>query len=206
MPYKEVLMPEIVQKTVEAGRCAVNCLKAGSAKGRDVLLLHGMSFQAQTWRDLGTLSALGDAGYDVSAIDMPGFGLTKMCGLGPDEVLLGFIESEGIKKPVLVGPSMGGRICLNFTLSHPDLVGGLVLIGSVGVEENRGRLGTIKVPTLIVWGGRDHIAPMANAELLNREIKGSRLLVIEGARHPAYLDAPDQWHRELIGFLKENFG
>jgi len=199
-------MPGIVQKSIEVGRCSVNCLKAGNASGRDILLLHGMSFQAQTWRDLGTLDALGGAGYDVTAIDMPGFGLTKKCGAGPDAVLSGVIEAEAMRKPVLVGPSMGGRISLNFALDYPDLVGGLVLIGTVGVEENRGRLRTVRVPTLIVWGGNDHIASISNAELLNREVAGSKLLVIDGARHPAYLDAPELWHRELLGFLKENFG
>jgi abhydrolase domain-containing protein 14 len=198
-------MAEILQKTIKIGPCEINALKAGSAKGHDILLLHGMSFQAKTWQDLGTLDALGDAGYDVTAADMPGFGLTKRCGIGPDEVLVKIMEAEGLKKPVLVGPSMGGRISLNFALDHPDMVGGLVLIGCVSVEENRGRLKTIAVPTFIVWGSKDHIAPLSNAELLHKEIKGSKLLVIEDARHPAYLDNPALWHQELLRFLKENF-
>ncbi len=148
------------------------------------------------------MNVLGDAGYDVTAIDMPGFGLTKKCGMGPDAVLEKFLEVEGLRKPVLVGPSMGGRISLNFALDHPGLVGGLVLIGCVSVEENRDRLSTIKVPTLIVWGSNDHIAPLSNAELLHSEIKGSRLLIIDGARHPAYLDNPVLWHSELTGFYE----
>ena len=198
-------MADITQRIVRVNNCSINCLKSGSSKGKDILLLHGMSFQAQTWQDLGTLNVLGDAGYDVTAIDMPGFGLTKKCGMGPDAVLEKFLEVEGLRKPVLVGPSMGGRISLNFALDHPGLVGGLVLIGCVSVEENRDRLSTIKVPTLIVWGANDHIAPMSNAELLHAEIKGTRLLIIDGARHPAYLDNPGLWHTELLGFMGENF-
>lgn len=199
-------MAEIIQKVVKVGSCEINTLKAGSRKGHDILFLHGMSFQANTWKELGTLDALGGAGYDVTAIDIPGFGLTKKCGMGPDEVLVRFIEAEGLKKPVLVGPSMGGRISLGFALDHPDLVGGLVLIGCVSVEENRDRLKTIKVPTFIVWGSKDHIAPLSNSQLLHKEIKGSKLLVIEDARHPAYLDNPELWHKELLGFLEENYG
>ncbi|MGA2193125.1 MAG: alpha/beta hydrolase [Nitrospirota bacterium] len=199
------MSPETIQKTVKAGGCEINTLKAGSSKGKDILLLHGMSFQAETWRDLGTLGVLGGAGYDVTAIDMPGFGRTKKCGAGPDAVLLKFFEAEGLRKPVMIGPSMGGRTALNFALDHPELVGGLVLIGCVSVEENRDRLHTIGVPTLIVWGEKDHIAPMSNAELLHREIKGARLLVIAGARHPAYLDNPQLWHTELLDFLKANY-
>jgi len=194
-------MADIIQKSVKVNNCSINCLKSGSSKGKDILLLHGMSFQAQTWQDLGTLNVLGDAGYDVTAIDMPGFGLTKKCGMGPDAVLEKFLEVEGLRKPVLVGPSMGGRISLNFALDHPDMIGGLVLVGCVGVEENRARLSSINVPVFIVWGSNDHIAPISNAELLHKEIKGSKLLVIDGARHPAYLDNPALWHKELLAFL-----
>lgn len=180
----------------------MNCLKAGSAKGKDILLLHGMSFQAQTWADLGTLELLGMAGCDVTAVDMPGFGLSKKCGTGPDSVLLKLFEAESLKKPVMVGPSMGGRICINFTLEYQEMVGGLVLVGSVGVDENRERIKTIRVPTLIVWGEKDHIAPISNAEFLNREITGSKLLVIPGAKHPAYLDNPEMFHDALLEFLR----
>ena len=196
---------DILQKSTRVGGCAMNVLKCGNPKGKDILLLHGMSFQAETWRNLGTLEVLGGAGYDVTAADMPGFGLTKKCGMGPDAAVMGLIEAEGLKKPVLVGPSMGGRISLNFALDHPEHVGGLVLIGCVSVEENRSRLSTIKVPTLIVWGSKDHIAPLTNAALLHSEIKGSELLIIEGARHPAYLDDPILWHKELLGFMERNF-
>ena len=196
-------MSGIIQKTIKAGPCELNCLKSGSAKGRDILLLHGMSFQAQTWADLGTLEVLGIAGYDVTAVDMPGFGLSKKCGTEPDEVLLKLFEAESLKKPVMVGPSMGGRICINFTLEHQEMVGGLVLVGSVGVDENRERIKTIRVPTLIVWGEKDHIAPISNAEFLNREIKGSKLLVIPGGKHPAYLDNPEMFHDALLEFMRE---
>jgi abhydrolase domain-containing protein 14 len=195
-------MSGLIQKTITAGPCELNCLKSGSAKGRDILLLHGMSFQARTWADLGTLEVLGMAGYDVTAVDMPGFGLSRKCGTGPDEVLLKLFEAESLKKPVMVGPSMGGRICINFALEHQEMVGGLVLVGSVGVDENRERIKTIRVPTLIVWGEKDHIAPISNAEFLNREIAGSKLLVIPKGKHPAYLDNPEMFHDALLEFLR----
>jgi abhydrolase domain-containing protein 14 len=198
-------MAKVKQRFVEVGNCRVNTLSVSNPNGKDVLMLHGMSFRAGTWKELGTLDALGASGYDVTAADMPGFGDTGKCGAGPDKVLVGLMEKLGLDRPVLVGPSMGGRISLNFALDHPELVGGLVLIGCVSVEENRERLKSIKVPVFIVWGSRDHIAPMSNAELLKKEVGGSRLLVIEGAKHPAYLDEPELWHRELVKFLDENY-
>lgn len=38
---------------------------------RNVLLLHGAKYSAQTWQELGTLSLLADAGFRVAAVDLP---------------------------------------------------------------------------------------------------------------------------------------
>jgi len=198
-------MSKVEKKAVPVGKCSINTLRVENKGGKDILLLHGMSFQAKTWADLGTLDVLGKAGYNDIAADMPGFGETARCGTNPQDALKGLIQAEGLNKPVLVGPSMGGRICLNFALDHPDMIGGLVLVGCVSVEENRDRLKTIKVPTFIVWGSKDHIAPISNAHLLDKEIPDSRLLIIEDAPHPAYLGNPDLWHTELLKFLDGNF-
>jgi len=198
-------MSKVVKKSVSVGKCSINTLRYENKGAKDILLLHGMSFQAKTWLDLGTLDKLGKAGYNVVAADMPGFGETEKCGTNPQNALKGLIEAEGLNRPVLVGPSMGGRISLNFALDNPDMVGGLVLIGCVSVEENKDRLNGIAVPTFIVWGDKDRIAPISNAHLLDKEVPDSRLLIIEGAPHPAYLGEPELWHSELIRFMDDKF-
>lgn len=38
---------------------------------RNVMLLHGARYSAQTWKDLGTLHLLADAGYRFAAVDLP---------------------------------------------------------------------------------------------------------------------------------------
>lgn len=45
---------------------------SGQATGFSVLLLHGIRFSSETWKNLGTLHRLAQAGYRAVAIDLPG--------------------------------------------------------------------------------------------------------------------------------------
>ena len=49
-------------------------LEAGPPGPTTVLLLHGARFSSETWRGLGTIATLADAGHHVIAFDLPGFG------------------------------------------------------------------------------------------------------------------------------------
>ncbi|MCB2181811.1 MAG: alpha/beta hydrolase [Desulfobulbaceae bacterium] len=184
------------------GQCKIHYIETDSPAGQDVVLLHGMKFQAATWKELGTLATLDDAGKHAIALDLPGFGGSPDCDVNPDQVLVDFITQKKLEKPVVIGPSMGGRLTIEFCLDHPELVGGLVLVGAVGVQENKARLARINVPTLIVWGGEDAISPIENGKTLHELIKGSAYHVINGAPHPCYLEQPDEWHRVLLSFLE----
>ncbi len=194
-------MAAIEEKNITVDACNLHLLKAGKAGKNEIVLLHGLKFQAATWQETGTLQALADGGYRAIAMDMPGFGGSPACDAEQDAVLSGAIEAETGGKPVLLGPSMGGRIVLEFAISHPDQVSALILVGAVGVEENRDRLALITVPTLLIWGSEDQISPLANSEILLTEIKGARRVIIEGAPHPCYLDQPDAFHKAVLEFL-----
>jgi abhydrolase domain-containing protein 14 len=195
-----------IDQNIPVGDCQIHLIKTGGAGGKTLLFLHGMKFNAATWRDLGTLAKMGEAGYEAVALDLPGFGQSPPCDLAPVQVVHQVISSQHLDKPILVGPSMGGKVALDFVLAHPDLVGGLVLVGAVGVEERKDQLATINVPTLIVWGSEDAISPLAHGDLLASLIPDARLVLVPGAPHPCYLDQPDIWHWELTSFLAENFG
>ncbi|MDY6951377.1 MAG: alpha/beta hydrolase [Thermodesulfobacteriota bacterium] len=198
-------MAHILSREMVVGACTIYSLEGKHRDGQDILLVHGAKFQAATWQELGTLDRLHDAGFAPQAIDLPGFGKSPKCAVPPEKVLQAFIAEQKLSRPVLVGPSMGGRICLDVALNHPESVGGLVLIGAVGVGQREDRLDTIQVPCLILWGSNDAIAPLASAHLLQERIVGAELRIFDGAGHPCYLDQPDLWHEELLAFLKRHF-
>ena len=79
----------------------------------------------------------------------------------------------------------------------------MILVGPVGVAENRHRLGAVKVPVLAIWGEEDAVSPLANGRILEQEVDNCRLVVINSAPHPCYLDNAPQFHRELHEFLTE---
>ncbi|WP_461832841.1 alpha/beta fold hydrolase [Desulfothermus sp.] len=196
---------DIEKKYVEIEDCKINTLSAGSEADNCIVLLHGAKFKAQTWKDLGTIEALANAGYRVVAMDMPGFGESPYCLMEQIDVLYNVIKKLNIETPVILGPSMGGRITLNFYFKYKDIPKGLVLVGTVGIEENAPRIKELSVPTLIVWGEKDDLAPIKYAHFLKENIPNSKLVVIKDGPHPCYLKDPDTFHRELINFLSEVF-
>lgn len=198
-------MAEIISRNIDVGPCTVNSLQTKKTPGQDIVLLHGARFQAATWKEIKTLDRLYNAGYRPHAIDLPGFGKSPRCTVAPEAVLEAFIQHEKLSRPVLVGPSMSGKISLDFALKHPESVGGLVLIGAVGVREKSEQLDTIRVPCLIVWGSSDTVAPLENGRLLHQKIQGAELRIFDNAGHPCYLDQPELWNQELLTFLRKKF-
>jgi abhydrolase domain-containing protein 14 len=195
-------MNGVVEKMIWMGECPLSCLQAGVA-GVDVLLLHGMSFEAETWLEIGTLGHLADEGYRATALDLPGFGKTPACTASIDELMATFIREAALELPVLVGPSMGGRISLAYALSHQEEISGLVLIAPTEVDRYEHKLADLHLPALILWGSKDEIIDPHNARLLHQGISSSRLEIFEGAHHPCYLEQTDRWHQVLLEFLAE---
>lgn len=193
-------MHSIETKTIIVDGSPINTLQAGDFTTTPILFLHGKAFQAKTWQELGTLKAVIDAGFSFLALDLPGFGKSPEAGIDPEEVIRQVMKAAEIDRAIIVGPSMGGKIALEFTLNNPDKVAGLVLVGAVGVKENQARLCELPPGSLIIWGENDHISDPENGRLLNREISDSRLVVFKDAKHPCYLEQPDFWHETLVEF------
>src|SRR5829696_2307562 len=62
-------------------------------------------------------------------------------------------------------------------------------------------LAALGLPTLLLWGEDDEFAPVAGAHRFQRELPDTELVVVEGARHFVWEDAPEECAEALTGFL-----
>lgn len=106
----------------------VNYIQYG--KGKDILLLHGWGQNVEMMKPLG--DGFCDR-YRITIIDFPGFGNSEE----PHEawtidkyslMLEEFVKQVGIKKPIVMGHSFGGRVAIRY--SARNNIEKLVLFGS----------------------------------------------------------------------------
>lgn len=106
----------------------VNYIQYG--KGKDILLLHGWG------QNIEMMKPIGDNFSDkcrITIIDFPGFGQSdepKEAWTIEDysNMLEKFVKEVGIKKPIIMGHSFGGRVAIRYSAYNP--IEKLVLFGS----------------------------------------------------------------------------
>jgi pimeloyl-ACP methyl ester carboxylesterase len=67
----------------------------------------------------------------------------------------------------------------------------------------RDRLPDVKVPTLIVWGEKDSIIPVRDADEFERLIEDSRKVVMKDTGHIPMAERPQAFNDVLVDFLAE---
>ena len=107
---------ESTYTTIAGGR--IHYLAAGPADAPAVLFLHGASFSAQTWLELGTLVLLAEQGYRAVAVDLPGYGQSAQVESQPVDFMLDLLGDLNLARPALVSPSMSGQYSLPLVANH----------------------------------------------------------------------------------------
>jgi pimeloyl-ACP methyl ester carboxylesterase len=106
-----------------------------------------------------------------------------------------------LPRPPYGGPGIARVLLPDFLRAGPASVamaGTRVVLGDM-----RPMMQAIRAPALLVWGEGDPLVPVHYGEAMQREIAGSRLVVIPGAAHVAMWDAPEEFNRLAASFLDE---
>lgn len=62
---------------------------------------------------------------------------------------------------------------------------------------------TIKRPTLIIWGRQDGLVSLADGERFNKDIVGSKMIVIDQCGHVPNTEKPGEFNAAVLKFLAE---
>lgn len=127
--------------------------EVGGGRGRSpVVFLHGAgSSGLLEWRYV--LPVVGGR-RRVLAPDFPGFGFSMKPPLRYgiplfERTLLRYLDRRRLRRPLLVGASMGGRVAIEFALRHPERVSRLILVDSLGFGMPRAPLlGVLAAPVV----------------------------------------------------------
>jgi pimeloyl-ACP methyl ester carboxylesterase len=114
-----------------AGERTFYALYQGDVQGKcNLVLVHGAGGSHLDWS--APLRRLREA--NVYALDLPGHGRSEGTGRGSiaayRDFLLAFLDALGLERAAVVGHSMGGAIAIDFALSYPDRLAGLILVGT----------------------------------------------------------------------------
>jgi pimeloyl-ACP methyl ester carboxylesterase len=105
---------------------------------------------------------------------------------------------------------------LRVVFAHPDKLPGALLfeqtkgagkpgfidaLDAISAYPLRDRLERISVPTLVVWGEKDRLVPLRDADVFEELIPDSRKIVYPDTGHVAMLERPDRFNADVEEFL-----
>lgn len=185
---------------------SVHYLDTERAGSPAIVLLHGASFSAATWQQIGTLAALATAGYRALAVDLPGFGQSATTRVPREEWLQQLLAELQLATPVILAASMSGSYALPFITSTPTQIAGFVAVAPVGIPTYQEHLGRIQAPVLAIWGEYDRTIPRSDADLLVQSVPHGRLVIIPQGSHAPYMNDPTRFNTELLAFMAQCSG
>ena len=121
----------------------INYIQYGT--GKDILLLHGWGQNIEMMKPVGDNFSNK---FRITILDFPGFGQSEE----PKEpwniekysvMLEKFVSATGIKKPIVIGHSFGGRVAIRYSARNP--IEKLVLFGSPCIRLSENLSLTVKI-------------------------------------------------------------
>ena len=141
------------------------------------------------------------------AVDMLGFGFTDRAvysAISPAAIkqhLHDFWRQMVAQPCIVVGASMGGAAAIDFTLTYPDAVAGLVLLDSAGFAAGPA-MGKFMVPPLDSWATAFLRNPRVRRNISRQAYYGKSWVTADAELCAAlHLQCP-RWKEALIAFTK----
>jgi pimeloyl-ACP methyl ester carboxylesterase len=203
---------------IPSGRAHLSVVRQGSGGTPTVVFLHAGISDKRSWQEvLDHLSS----DMDVVAYDRRGFGTTTYRAEAHDQLvdLLVVLDFLTLDQVVLVGNSRGGRIALDFTLTHPERVGALVLVApgvsgappvddseidqveraiwdTLAAADSAGALEALNLGEIRLWVDGPH-APEGRVDGPRRELALDMNRIALGSESPGHEPAPSvgAWSR-----------
>lgn len=148
----------------------INYIQYGS--GSDIVLLHGWG------QNIEMMKPLGDnfqKKYRITIIDLPGFGQSDepehdLTVSDYSDILKELLDSIGVKNPIVIGHSFGGRVAIVYSANNP--VKKLVLFGSPCIRhDEKVSLKTKTLKTLKKVPGLNKLEGFAKKHIGSRDYK-----------------------------------
>ncbi|KAL4652863.1 hypothetical protein ACB092_01G261900 [Castanea dentata] len=159
-PFARSLARRIERLPVKVG-FSESCIMSSCVKPliqsdiNPVVLLHCFDSSCLEWRC--TYPLLEEAGLEAWAIDVLGWGFSDLerlppCNAASKRYHLYQLWKSYIKRPmILVGPSLGAAVAIDFAVNHPEAVEKLVLINASVYAEGTGNL--TRLPRMVAYAG-----------------------------------------------------
>lgn len=108
--------------------------------------------------------------------------------------LLGWLENmQPAPEAIVVNP----KFRKNFLNADPTRIAGLAL----ALEDFSADLPRVRMPALLLWGGRDELAPLRNGRALAAMLPDARLEIFPASGHTPMDDVPESFNARVTAFL-----
>lgn len=175
-----------------------------------VLFLHGQRFTSEDWNKIKTLDFLSKKGYEVLAIDLPGFGKSKLqprkTATEKANFLKELMHKTNYNDAVIVAPSMSGTYAFPFIFDGENAksLKGFVPIAPVATKDfNDDQFKKLSLATMAIFGQNDDLDFVPGAKEKLKLIPGVELKTIDNAGHACYLEKPGEFHSLMEDFLEK---
>ena len=124
-----------------------------------------------------------------------------LADLDPKPLMKNGLEAAFADKSLVTNRMLDRYSDMALAPGHRQMLGALPRGMTPDVLASNDKLAAIKVPTLIMWGDKDELVPVADAQKFKNAIPGASVVIYPGVGHLPYEEIPENSARDLKSFL-----